>query len=82
MKEILNKTVEVENDLIVITEETKTTKDRRQLDNELTMVQRQIMNLIEQNKRLVLEHQKLLNEEQVIKEMIDRLPKDTLNIIE
>lgn len=80
-KEILNKTVVVENDLIVITEETKTKKDRRQLDNELMSIQRQISATIEQNKRVIAEYTRLQIEEQVIKDMIAQLPQEDLEII-
>ncbi len=80
-KEVLNKTIVVENDLIVITEETQTKKDRRQLDNELMSIQRQILATIEQNKRVIAEHSRLQIEEQVIKDMIAQLPQEDLEII-
>ena len=81
MKEILNKTVEVQHDFIVITEETQTKKDRRQLDNELVSIQRQISATIEQNKRVIAEYTRLQIEEQTIKDMIAQLPQDDLEII-
>ena len=81
MKEILNKTVEVQDDFIVITEETQTKKDRRQLDNELVSIQRQISATIEQNKRVIAEYTRLQIEEQTIKDMIAQLPQDDLEII-
>lgn len=80
-KEILNKTIEVEDDLIVITEETKIKKDRRQLDNELMAVQRQMANVVEQNKRMLEEFQRLQVEEKAIKDMIAQLPKENIEII-
>ncbi len=82
MKEILNKTIEVQENMIVITEETQTKKDRRQLDNDLVSIQRQISNCIEQNKRLVDEYNRLVQEELAIKDMISQLPSDnTIEVI-
>lgn len=81
MKEILHKTVEVENDLVVITEEIKTKKDRRQLENEILGVQRQMANIAEQNKRMLEEYERLQSEEQFLRDMLAQLPQDKLQII-
>ena len=80
-KEILMKVVEVEDNLIVITEEIKTTKDRNALERELTSVQRQISNVVERNRRSLEEYAELKEEELSIKDMIAQLPQDDLEII-
>ena len=80
-REVLNKTVAVENNLIVITEETLTRKDKRQLDNDLMAIQRQMDNCIDQNKRLLDEYNKLKLEETTILDMISQLSANDLEII-
>ena len=79
--EVLNKTVTVENDLIVITEETKTKKDRRTLDNDLVSIQRQLSGCVEQNKRVLEEFTRLKADEQVILGMIAQLPTSELTVL-
>lgn len=72
-KEILSKDVTIEDNLVVITENTKTTMGRNQLESQLREISSRKSRLQEQNTRIIAEYKKLSEEETEINNLINQL---------
>ena len=72
-KEILKRNASIEEDTVVIVEETKTTLTIQQIERQLMDIQSAKQRIREQNKRLVAEYDELDLQETEIKSLIDQI---------
>lgn len=72
-KNILNREVKVENNEVIIIKNVEEKYNRQQLEMKLREIQMRKISLKEQNKNIVSEYNKVLDEEQEIQALIEQL---------